>query len=251
MDPGETHLRAGLNLRDYDLDIVNRFNDRLYFANVVGNDRLPPRSGSGSACVCSGIPRRRPFGYIPPEGLKETPPAARRGREPKIEPALPARRTTRLLAGEDEASPQPRRRSQGTGRRPQVTDEFATASPLTHDLSLDLSEGGLQASVRGLSLARAFTSGRSRSRNHERDDRPDSPGLVQRLRQARTDRAGASTGWQSAPSFWPAAAPGRPWSPPVSRSPRSPTTPASPRFSAAGSRRCTPRSTAGSWLVAT
>src|SRR5262249_48817097 len=30
-DPSETHLRAGLNLREYDLDIVNRFNDRLYF----------------------------------------------------------------------------------------------------------------------------------------------------------------------------------------------------------------------------
>ena len=49
--------RAGLNLRDYDLDIVNRFNDRIYFATVVGNDRLPARDGAGSARVCSGTPR--------------------------------------------------------------------------------------------------------------------------------------------------------------------------------------------------
>ena len=36
VDPGETFLRAGLKLRDYDLDIVNRFNDRLYFATSSG-----------------------------------------------------------------------------------------------------------------------------------------------------------------------------------------------------------------------
>ena len=38
VDPSETHLRAGLNLREYDLNIVNRFNDRLYFATTFGDD---------------------------------------------------------------------------------------------------------------------------------------------------------------------------------------------------------------------
>ena len=35
-DPGETHLRAGLNLREFELNIVNRVDDRLYFATSSG-----------------------------------------------------------------------------------------------------------------------------------------------------------------------------------------------------------------------
>jgi len=88
MDPSETHLRAGLNLREYDLDIVNRYNDRLYFATSSG------------LIVClreTGHPQPRPlrdakalpFGYVPPEGIKQTPPpapSAEPGAEPKKEP---------------------------------------------------------------------------------------------------------------------------------------------------------------------
>ncbi len=108
VDPGETHLRAGLNLRDYDLDIVNRFNDRLYFATSSG------------MIVClreTGHPQPRPlrdpkalaFGYVPPEGIKPTPPAApaaEPGAEPKNEPAAPG--------AEDAAA----RRGQGKGNAP-------------------------------------------------------------------------------------------------------------------------------------
>jgi outer membrane protein assembly factor BamB len=36
VDPGESLLRAGLNLREFDLNIVNRFDDRLYFATPSG-----------------------------------------------------------------------------------------------------------------------------------------------------------------------------------------------------------------------
>jgi outer membrane protein assembly factor BamB len=88
-DPGETLLRAGLNLRDYDLNIVNRFNDRLYFATPSGliiclreNGQVQPRPLKD--------PKSLPFGYIPPEGIKPTPPAAP-GAEPKIELGIPGR----------------------------------------------------------------------------------------------------------------------------------------------------------------
>jgi len=76
IDPGESHLRAGLNLREYSLNEVNRVNDRMYFATPSG------------MIVClreAGLPQprpvrdlnSRPFGYIPPEGLKSlTPPAS-------------------------------------------------------------------------------------------------------------------------------------------------------------------------------
>ena len=48
VDPGETHPRIGLNLREYDLDVVNRFHDRLYFATSSGlivslRERANPR----------------------------------------------------------------------------------------------------------------------------------------------------------------------------------------------------------------
>ena len=85
-----------------------------------------------------------------------------------------------------------------------------------------------------------------RSRNHERDDRPDSSGLDQRFRQGGPDRAGASSGRERHARSSPAAAPERPRRMPVSMSPKSPTTPASPKSSAAASRPCTPRSTAES-----
>ena len=65
--------------------------------------------------------------------------------------------------------------------------------------------------------------------------------LDERLRQARPDRTGAVLWPRAARSSSPAAAPDRRSSPPVSRSPKSPTTPASPRSSAAGSRRLHPK----------
>ena len=79
VDPGETHLRAGLNLREYDLDIVNRFNDRMYFATSSGMIVCMREKGQPQPRLLKD-PKAHPFGYVPPEGLKPTPPDSARGR---------------------------------------------------------------------------------------------------------------------------------------------------------------------------
>jgi outer membrane protein assembly factor BamB len=98
VDPGETFLRAGLKLREYDLDIVNRFNDRLYFATTSGMVVcMREKSQPGPRLLRD--PKALPFGYVPPEGLKPSPPpppAAEPGALPKEEAAAP---------GADEAPP--------------------------------------------------------------------------------------------------------------------------------------------------
>jgi outer membrane protein assembly factor BamB len=98
-DPSETHLRAGLNLRDYDLDIVNRFNDRICFATSSGLvialreiGQTPPRPLRD--------PKLPPFGYIPPEGLKVTPPTP-----PAAEPGAGAAGEEPAPAVDKEAAP--------------------------------------------------------------------------------------------------------------------------------------------------
>jgi hypothetical protein len=73
VDPGETHARIGLNLRDYDLDVVNRFHDRLYFATSSGLIVSLRETGHPRPRLLRD-PKARPFGYVPPEGLKATPP---------------------------------------------------------------------------------------------------------------------------------------------------------------------------------
>jgi len=89
VDPGESLVRAGLNLRDYDLNIVNRFNDRLYFATPSGLIVCLREAGQAQARPLKD-PKSLPFGYIPPEGIKETPPVAP-GAEPKIEVGVPGK----------------------------------------------------------------------------------------------------------------------------------------------------------------
>jgi outer membrane protein assembly factor BamB len=93
VDPSETHLRAGLDLREYDLDIVNRFNDRIYFATNSGMILCLRELGQTQPRLLRD-PKAQPFGYVPPEGIKPTPPtppAAEPGAEaqPKNEPAPP------------------------------------------------------------------------------------------------------------------------------------------------------------------
>ncbi len=91
VDPGETFLRAGLNLRDYDLDVVNRFNDRLYFATSSGMIVCMREKGLAQPRLLRD-PKAPAFGYVPPEGLKPTPPpvpAAEPGSEPKDDAAAP------------------------------------------------------------------------------------------------------------------------------------------------------------------
>jgi outer membrane protein assembly factor BamB len=88
VDPGETHVRAGLNLREYDLDVVNRFNDRMYFATSSGMIVCLRETGHTEPRLLRD-PKALPFGYVPPEGVKETPPptpAAEAGAQPKKEP---------------------------------------------------------------------------------------------------------------------------------------------------------------------
>ena len=93
VDPSETHLRVGLNLREYDLDIVNRFNDRIYFGTNSGLILCLRELGQSQPRLLRD-PKAPPFGYVPPEGIKPTPPtppAAEPGAEaeaqPKNEPA--------------------------------------------------------------------------------------------------------------------------------------------------------------------
>jgi outer membrane protein assembly factor BamB len=77
-DPGETLLRAGLNLREFALDFVNRFNDRLYFGTPSGMIVCIRESGQVAPRPLTD-PSARPFGYVPPEGLTTTPPLAPAG----------------------------------------------------------------------------------------------------------------------------------------------------------------------------
>ncbi len=56
---GQSHLRAGLNLREYDLNIVNRFNDRLYFAHRLGPDPGDPRDRAAAAQAAAQTRRSR------------------------------------------------------------------------------------------------------------------------------------------------------------------------------------------------
>jgi outer membrane protein assembly factor BamB len=89
VDPSESHLRAGLNLREYDLNIVNRFNDRMYYATRSGLILAVREIGLAQPRLLRD-PRQMPFGYIPPEGLQQTPPtppAAEPGATPEGQPA--------------------------------------------------------------------------------------------------------------------------------------------------------------------
>ncbi len=69
IDPGESFQRAGLNLRDYDLDVVNRYNDRLYFATDSGMI-VCLREATQRVPRLLRDPKAPPFGYVPPEGIK-------------------------------------------------------------------------------------------------------------------------------------------------------------------------------------
>lgn len=88
VDPSESHLRAGVNLREYDLNIVNRFNDRMYFATRSGLI-LTIREGGLPRPALLRDPKQLPFGYVPPEGIPLLPqptPAAEPGATPEAQP---------------------------------------------------------------------------------------------------------------------------------------------------------------------
>ena len=115
IDPGETFIRAGLKLREYDLDVVNRFHDRIYFATSSGMVVCLREIGQPNPRLLKD-PKARPFGYVPPEGLKETPPTP-----PGADPAS-------IL--KDDAVPRAagrRRQAEGAGCRARITNSFPFA----------------------------------------------------------------------------------------------------------------------------
>jgi outer membrane protein assembly factor BamB len=73
-DAPATLQRAGLNLREYDLSFLNRFDDRLYFGTHSGLVICLREIGQVEPMLLRD-PKALPFGYIPPEGIKQTPPA--------------------------------------------------------------------------------------------------------------------------------------------------------------------------------
>jgi outer membrane protein assembly factor BamB len=88
-DPGETHIRAGLNLRDYDMSVVNRFNDRMYFATSSGMIVAIREPGQVQPRLLRD-PKALPFGYIPPEGLKGPQPETPVAEPPTTDTVSPA-----------------------------------------------------------------------------------------------------------------------------------------------------------------
>lgn len=84
VDPSGSHIRAGLNLREYDQSIVNRFNDRIYFGTRSGMILSLREIGQARPQLLRD-PKQPPFGYIPPEGISLTPPTP-----PAAEPAANA-----------------------------------------------------------------------------------------------------------------------------------------------------------------
>src|SRR5262249_19599790 len=69
VDPGESHVRAGVNLREYDLSVRNRVNDRLYFGTSSGLVLCLRDAGRSKPGVVRD-PSAPRFGYVPPEGIK-------------------------------------------------------------------------------------------------------------------------------------------------------------------------------------
>jgi hypothetical protein len=84
-DSAATFQRAGLNLREFDLSMLNRYDDRLCLGTNSGMIVCLREIGSNQPKPIRD-PKALPFGYIPPEGLRKTPvgrPAAEPGAEGK------------------------------------------------------------------------------------------------------------------------------------------------------------------------
>jgi outer membrane protein assembly factor BamB len=87
-DPAATLQRAGLNLHELRLSFLNRFDDRMYFASDSGMVVCLRELGATQPRLLRD-PKALPFGYIPPEGIKKTPPnvpAADNAIETSLEP---------------------------------------------------------------------------------------------------------------------------------------------------------------------
>ena len=84
-DASATHARAGVNLREYGMSMLNRYDDRLYFATDAGMILCLKELGAIQPRLLRD-PKALPFGYIPPEGLKKNLPAAPVSTESLTEP---------------------------------------------------------------------------------------------------------------------------------------------------------------------
>jgi len=125
VDPAESHLRAGLNLREYTLNIVNRMNDRMYFATPSGMVVCLREAGLLEPRPVRD-PNAQPFGYIPPEGLKALTPPASPSATPEVgaEPAAqPKPEAEGEKPKEDKEKPEPK------GDEPAPKDEKKTDEP--------------------------------------------------------------------------------------------------------------------------
>lgn len=71
-DPRSTHERAGLNLRCFEYNPTNRFNDRIFLANSTGLVVAIREAGRLSPTPHRD-PKAPPFGYVPAEGISLTP----------------------------------------------------------------------------------------------------------------------------------------------------------------------------------
>jgi hypothetical protein len=108
VDPSGSYLRAGLKLREYELSIVNRFNDRMYFGTGSGMVVCLREIGQPQLRLLRD-PQAPPFGYVPPEGIKLIPEATPApGEQPKAEGAP---------AG-DEATPQAEKKEETPKKAP-------------------------------------------------------------------------------------------------------------------------------------
>jgi hypothetical protein len=85
-DPAATFQRAGLNLREYNLSMLNRYDDRLFFGTSSGMVICLREIGETAPRLLRD-PKALRFGYIPPEGIKKTPPPAAAAAETPAEPA--------------------------------------------------------------------------------------------------------------------------------------------------------------------
>jgi len=72
-DPNATLGRAGLNLRRYDLSLSDHFDDRLYLGTSSGVVICLREIGLTTPQLLRD-PKAKPFGYVPPEGIRQLPP---------------------------------------------------------------------------------------------------------------------------------------------------------------------------------
>ncbi|MGC8639804.1 MAG: PQQ-binding-like beta-propeller repeat protein [Isosphaeraceae bacterium] len=96
-DAAATHARAGMNLREYGISMLNRYDDRMYFATDSGMILCLKEIGATQPRLLHD-PKALPFGYIPPEGIEKSPSRPLPANESFTEP--PGTRT-----GEKEEAP--------------------------------------------------------------------------------------------------------------------------------------------------